>query len=238
MDFAYTYTIIIPHKNIPLLLQRCLDSIPLRQDIQVVIVDDNSSPAVVDFDNFPGSERKDTEIIHTSESKGAGYARNCGLAAAKGRWLLFADADDFFLPGFLDVLDTFALTDYDMIVFRAESTDSDTLRQVESRQEYYGRIREDADWEALRYKNGVPWAKMISASLVRNHRIRFDETPAGNDVMFSAYSDYYARKTALCSQAIYIAPRFARTLCTTALCLRTCWRAFGYRAGTTVSCGK
>lgn len=152
MDFTYTYTIIIPHKNIPLLLQRCLDSIPLRQDIQVVIVDDNSSPAVVDFDNFPGSERKDTEIIHTSESKGAGYARNCGLAAAKGRWLLFADADDFFLPGFLDVLDTFALTDYDMIVFRAESTDSDTLRQVESRQEYYGRIREDADWEALRYR--------------------------------------------------------------------------------------
>ena len=109
MDFAYTYTIIIPHKNIPLLLQRCLDSIPLRQDIQVVIVDDNSSPAVVDFDNFPGSERKDTEIIHTSESKGAGYARNCGLAAAKGRWLLFADADDFFLPGFLDVLDTFSV---------------------------------------------------------------------------------------------------------------------------------
>ena len=36
MDFTYTYTIIIPHKNIPLLLQRCLDSIPLRQDIQVV----------------------------------------------------------------------------------------------------------------------------------------------------------------------------------------------------------
>ena len=125
MDFAYTYTIIIPHKNIPLLLQRCLDSIPLRQDIQVVIVDDNSSPAVVDFDNFPGSERKDTEIIHTSESKGAGYARNCGLAAAKGRWLLFADADDFFLPGFLDVLDTFALTDYDIRDRLAKSISDD-----------------------------------------------------------------------------------------------------------------
>ena len=89
MDFTYTYTIIIPHKNIPLLLQRCLDSIPLRQDIQVVIVDDNSSPAVVDFDNFPGSERKDTEIIHTSESKGAGYVRNCGLDADMLSLVLF-----------------------------------------------------------------------------------------------------------------------------------------------------
>lgn len=205
MDFAYTYTIIIPHKNIPLLLQRCLDSIPSRQDVQIVIVDDNSSPAIVDFDNFPGTTRENTEIVYTTEGKGAGYARNCGLVKARGKWLLFADADDFFLPGFLDVLDMFSPTDYDMIVFRAESMDSDTLRQVASRQEYYDKISENADWEALRYKNGVPWAKMISSDMVRKNRIGFDETPAGNDVMFSAYSDYYAQKVALCSQSIYCA---------------------------------
>lgn len=30
---ALNFSIIIPHKNIPLLLQRCLDSIPNREDI-------------------------------------------------------------------------------------------------------------------------------------------------------------------------------------------------------------
>jgi hypothetical protein len=30
------YTVIIPHKNIPDLLQRCLDSIPRREDIQII----------------------------------------------------------------------------------------------------------------------------------------------------------------------------------------------------------
>lgn len=38
MDFIYS--IIIPHKNILKLLQRCLDSIPERDDVQVIIVDD------------------------------------------------------------------------------------------------------------------------------------------------------------------------------------------------------
>lgn len=50
----YRYTIIIPHKNIPMLLQRMLDSIPQREDLQVIIVDDNSDPQAVDFRTFPG----------------------------------------------------------------------------------------------------------------------------------------------------------------------------------------
>ena len=47
------YSIIIPHKNIPNLLQRCLDSIPNREDVQIIVVDDNSDPNIVDFDKFP-----------------------------------------------------------------------------------------------------------------------------------------------------------------------------------------
>lgn len=31
----YTYTVIIPHKSIPELLKRCLDSLPERDDLQV-----------------------------------------------------------------------------------------------------------------------------------------------------------------------------------------------------------
>ena len=119
IPFEYTYTIIIPHKNIPLLLQRCLDSVPLRNDVQIIVVDDGSSSNVVDFTNFPGTDRENVEIIFTKDGKGAGYARNCGLLQAKGKWLLFADADDFFLPDFLKTLDRYCSTDYDLITFRA-----------------------------------------------------------------------------------------------------------------------
>lgn len=143
------YSIIIPHKNIPALLQRCLDSIPSREDIQIIVVDDNSSSTEVNFTKFPGNNRKEVEIIYTKEGRGAGYARNCGLSVAKGQWLLFADADDFFIPGFLEILDEYVDTDYDMITFRAESVDSDTLIPVSSRQNNSLEISENIDRKSV-----------------------------------------------------------------------------------------
>ena len=96
----YTYTIIIPHKNAPLLLQRCLDSIPFRDDIQIIVVDDDSSSDVVDFMDFPGSSREDVEIIFTKEGKGAGYAVivACFMLEASGCCLLMLMI--FFCPVF------------------------------------------------------------------------------------------------------------------------------------------
>ena len=99
------YTFIIPTRNIPLLLNRCLNSIPLRNDIQIIVVDDNSDPKIVNQDNFPFKNRKNVEVIFNKYSKGAGYARNLGLQLAKGKWLLFPDADDFYVDGFIDILD-------------------------------------------------------------------------------------------------------------------------------------
>lgn len=199
------YTIIIPHRNIPILLQRCLDSIPRRYDVQIIVVDDNSSSTMVDFSHFPGEDREDVKVIYTKEGHGAGYARNCALKYACGKWILFADADDFFLPDFLEVLDRYKDTNYDMITFRADSVDSETLAPVESRQLLYSEISENMDLEILKYRNDVPWAKMISLNLIRKYQLRFDETPAGNDAMFSAYCDYYAQKMAACSDVIYCA---------------------------------
>ena len=60
---AVTYSVIIPHYNIPTLLQRCLSTIPKRKDLEIIIVDDNSSPNIVDFEHFPGSDRSDCTII-------------------------------------------------------------------------------------------------------------------------------------------------------------------------------
>lgn len=205
MEKEIVYSIIIPHKDIPQLLQRCLDSIPEREDVQVIVVDDNSSPEVVDFSSFPGCDRPDVEVFFTKEGKGAGYARNCGLEYARGKWILFADADDFFRQGFLDVLDGYAYKDYDMVIFRADSVDSDTLLLVSPRQSCYDDLFEKADWDKLKFSNEVPWAKMISCQLVREHHLRFDETPAANDVLFSTYLDYHARKVTASSKVIYCA---------------------------------
>ena len=90
MNFSF----IIPHKNVPELLKKLLDSIPVRDDTEVIVVDDHSDPSIVDFVNFPGLKRRNTKCIFLDESRGAGYARNVGIDNASGKWLLFADSDD------------------------------------------------------------------------------------------------------------------------------------------------
>ena len=113
----YNYTFIIPHKNSPELLYRWLESIPSRDDIQIIIVDDNSDPKIVNQDNFPFKIRKNVEVIFNKYSKGAGYARNLGLQLAIGKRQLFPDADDFYVDGFIDILDNKVNSDNDIIYF-------------------------------------------------------------------------------------------------------------------------
>lgn len=66
---SYHYSIIIPHKNTPRLLERCLYSIPTWDEIQIIIIDDNSNSESVDFSHFPGNGRKNTEVLFTKEGK-------------------------------------------------------------------------------------------------------------------------------------------------------------------------
>ena len=47
-----SFSIIIPHKGIPDLLMRCLRSIPVSEDIQVIVVDDNSADADTYLDRY------------------------------------------------------------------------------------------------------------------------------------------------------------------------------------------
>ena len=96
MKYKYNFSIIIPHKNTPDLLKRCVSSIPRREDVQIIIVDDNSDEKIVDFEHFPFLGTPNATVVFDKSSKGAGHARNIGLEKAEGKWYLFADSDDFF----------------------------------------------------------------------------------------------------------------------------------------------
>ena len=109
------YSFIIPHKNCPELLQRCIDSIPERDDIQVIVVDDNSEE-----DKKPDlRSHKNLQVIllDATRSKGAGRARNVGLDHAIGKWLVFADSDDFFVTNLSELLDKYVNDSHDIIYF-------------------------------------------------------------------------------------------------------------------------
>lgn len=187
------YSIIIPHKNTPKLLQRCLDSIPVREDLEVIIVDDNSDPSFVNFKSFPGKERKNTKIIFTKEGKGAGYARNIGMKHAIGKWILFADADDYFLKNILDILDIYKNSKSNVILFKTQCRLSSDISIVGNRQtlcDTWNKLIDDYKIDNINSKEilskvVVPWGKMIRKDFLNINDITFEEIPVANDVIWS-----------------------------------------------------
>ena len=183
------YSIIIPHKNIPRLLQRCLDSIPRREDVQIIVVDDNSDVDKVDFANFPGLNDSFVEIVFGKNEKGrkgAGYARNLGLEKAKGKWLVFADADDFFDVSFEQALDKYKDDENDIIYFYVSSVDSETLQPINRHVYLINRLLEiqsTNNWDTG-FDLCTPWGKFIKREFVERNRIRFQEVQYANDVLF------------------------------------------------------
>lgn len=114
------YSIIIPHKNSTVLLERCLKSIPCRKDVQVIVVDDNSENQE-ELNAVVGGFSQ-VELILT-QGGGAGHARNEGLKYIRGKWVLFADADDFYNKNAFSILDNYINSDNDVIYFFANSLD-------------------------------------------------------------------------------------------------------------------
>ncbi len=202
------YSIIIPHRNIPNLLKRLLCTIPQRNDMEVIIVDDNSDAEHVDFEHFPGIERADTKVIFDKKGGGGGYARNVGLTQATGKWVIFADSDDYFNYCFNDVLNDSLDSDSDIIYCKANSLDSDfytpTFRTNHLNRYVDSFFEGNPSGEMnLRYLFGEPWCKIVRRGLIVENNIKFDETSIHNDTTFSYLCGFYAQKIAVDRRAIY-----------------------------------
>jgi glycosyltransferase involved in cell wall biosynthesis len=200
------YSFIIPHRNSPELLNRCLNSIPKREDIEIIVVDDNS-----DEDKKPSVCRNDVQsiFIDSEHSKGAGRARNVGMEKAKGKWLLFADCDDFYEKDFIFDLDKYIDSDCDLVIFDAFFHYDMETGKCSS--DYYKEYIEnfllfpDSRYNQLMLKLGnySTWMRMYSHSFIKKIGVQYDEVPACNDGWFVQYAGVHARKIAAIPKKLY-----------------------------------
>lgn len=198
------YSIIIPHKDSLDTIPRLLNSIPQRSDLEVILVDNSNTPITRD----QILTDRDYTLYWSEPSRFAGGARNVGLEHAQGKWLVFADADDFFTPGAFDVFDSHAADDSDLIYFKSESVYDDTLepsdRHLLFNSYVEGYLQGKRDELGTRLAYVVPWGKMIKTDLVRQHDIKFDEVLAANDMYFSTLVGYYSNKFKVDEGVVYV----------------------------------
>lgn len=217
-------SIIIPHYNSTNSLFHLLDTIPNSEHIEILVVDDHSNimhkKKISTFKNN-NSHRNIDFLTNDIGKKGAGSCRNIGLNRANGNWILFADADDYFLNDFFDIIQKYFNSENDVIFFKPISIEIETgetsdrhLPYVELLDNYL----ENQSFESearLRYFFLVPWSKLININLIRKNAICFDEVIASNDVMFSAKAGFYMKKFEVAEEVIYCVTRSKGSLTTT-----------------------
>src|SRR5699024_4759838 len=112
-------TIIIPHYNSTNSLIKLLNSIPNKKNIEVIVIDDKSNKSEqIQLCHIYRNVNSNVKIIkNNTQKKGAGVCRNIGLKTAIGKWLLFADSDDFFVKSFYEKVEKYFNKDYEIIYF-------------------------------------------------------------------------------------------------------------------------
>lgn len=205
MSETVLYSIIIPHRNSIHFLPKLFSSIPERDEIEIILID--NSPKRITKEQI-GIDRV-FNLLYSDPSRGAGGARNVGIENAHGKWLIFADADDYFTDNAFSIFDSKKSSDADIVYTCMSGVYIDTGEKSKRGDGYTnlvkGYIQGFRSETELRLKFASPCCKMIRRSFVNNYKLKYDEVPAGNDMYFSLLSGYYAKKIEALDEVTYIA---------------------------------
>lgn len=206
MMYTKDFSVIVPvWRGAIKFLPKLFDSIPEKEGIEIIVVDNSKEP--VKREEIESS--REIIFLHSAPERHAGGSRNDGMAAAKGKWLIFADADDFFAPNAFDIFYSHYDTDAEIVYTGMGGVYADTGEYAE-RGEYYKKKVHDfceglIDENSLRLEFPSPCCKMVSHTLVDREGLKYDEIRAGNDRYFSIASGYYAKKIDAEDVVTYIA---------------------------------
>ena len=96
-------SVIVPCYNQAQFLDEAIDSVFAQtySNIEIIVVNDASTDAE-SVEILSGYTREKTTVIHHKENKGLSEARNTGIQAAKGEYILPLDSDDRIAPTYIE----------------------------------------------------------------------------------------------------------------------------------------
>ena len=199
-----TVSIIVPVYNAEKTLKRCVDSILGQEyeDLELILVDDGSTDGSGPLCDAFGNQDSRVRVLH-KENGGVSDSRNMGLKLARGKWLQFADSDDWVTADATRLLVRKAEADScDMVV-------ADFYRVIGDRVSHKGDIEEDQvlsreEYAAYMMENpsdyyyGVLWNKLYRRELVERYGLRMNtEISWCEDFMFNL--EYLRHAESICA---------------------------------------
>lgn len=197
------FSIIVPIYNVELYLEQCLESLRIQDysDYEVICVNDGSTDSSRKILTAWETRMPQMRVIDRANG-GLSAARNTGLQAATGDYVVFVDSDDWVEASMLSKLAK--VTDgNDMVCFACRRTDNnahDTLQPEQSGGwEYYNR-------HALEHREVAfvcVWQRCYRREFLIENGLRFREGILHEDNEFTPRVCLKAEKTKVIPDVLY-----------------------------------
>ena len=125
-------SVVIPVYNQESLIERAIRSIPRRDDIEIIVVDDGSTDDTANKLLTIGIELNDPNfiVLHNRKNMGVGYTVNRGLDIADGEYIVLLGSDDYFYTDeFLKAMEQ--LDGTDLVYFDLKVNDGSIFKLTE-----------------------------------------------------------------------------------------------------------
>ena len=196
MDNQVFFSVIVPVYKVEPYLQKCVDSVlgQTFRDFELILVDDGSPdgcPLLCDA----YAQKDDRVVVIHKENGGASTARNVGLDNARGEYISFLDADDFWLRDTVleKIYNSLQNKPVDILILKM-------LRYYQTTDTYSTNINPftEADFSSDSYEERLaelivaqayranPWNKVFRRSLLENVDLKFTEGVIAEDVDWAA----------------------------------------------------
>ena len=206
MRYTKDFSVIVPcWRGAVHYLPTLFDSIPQKDGIEIIVIDNSRIP----LQREEIASNREITLLHSAPERHAGGSRNDGMAVSKGKWFLFADADDFYSPNAFDIYYNHFDSDAEIVYTGMGGVYADTGEPADRGNHYikmvHGYCTGTISELDLRLGFASPCCKMVSHELVDRENLRFDEIRAGNDIYFSLTTGFFAKKIEAVDMVSYMA---------------------------------
>ena len=175
------------------------------KEIEIICVDDGSTDTSLDMIKI--FQQNDDRIrIITETNAGPGLARNNGLKRARGEYIVFLDADDFYEPDMLELMYKRAKEDdLDVVIAKYDIFENKKSKFRENIENEHAKIYDNGAVTSknehpdfiLESTSGAAWNKLFRRSFIAEKGITFlPEIMMFEDLYFTASALAFAEKIA------------------------------------------
>ena len=207
------FSVIMPVYNVERYLEAAVNSVLVQTftDFELILIEDASPDNCAAICDGFAQKDKRVKAIHNKVNSGLGGARNTGLSAAQGEFILFMDSDDTIHPNTLEILNN-EIDGFDITVFGINRLFEDKngkvykTEQLVPSQTVTKNKKESGQLLIELNKSGVfpfAWNKAYNRQFLLSCNHHFENTKLIEDFLFNVFLFQKSKKIKVISDCLY-----------------------------------